>query len=149
MIRSLLVSVLVVGGLFLVFVADAGYGADNAFCFEEAGNFYGISPVILWAISKVESGFNNSAVNYNTDGSYDYCHMQINSSWYRLLGKESWNALADPCFCTKVGAWVLSQCIARYGYTWEAVGCYNARSRGKRVIYANKVYEVIRRYIVK
>jgi len=40
----------------------------------------------------------------------------------------------------KVGAWVLRQCIGRYGYSWEAVGCYNARSQEKRLSYINRVY---------
>ena len=72
--------------------------------------------------------------------------MQINSGWYKSLGKEVWNALSDPCYCTKIGAWVLSQCVAKYGNTWEAIGCYNARSQSKRAVYANKVYKIITKY---
>jgi soluble lytic murein transglycosylase-like protein len=112
----------------------------SAFCFEEAGEAYGISPLLLWAIASVESSFNPSAVNRNTNGSYDYGVMQINSQWYHTLGKEQWDRLSDPCFNVHVGAWVLAQCIKRHGYTWEAVGCYNSSKPERRRAYAEKVY---------
>ena len=46
----------------------------------------------------------------------------------------------------KVGAWILAQCIARHGYTWKAVGCYNTAPKNKRNAYARKVYDVLVRY---
>jgi soluble lytic murein transglycosylase-like protein len=115
----------------------------NAYCFEYAGQMYGIHPNLLWSIAKVESGFNPSAINFNSNGSYDYGLMQINSSWYKVLGKELWNSLSDPCTNVCVGAWILSQCIQKHGYTWEAVGCYNSSNKNKKVKYANKVYAAL------
>lgn len=53
---------------------------DESFCYEEAGNSYGISPHLLHAISKGESNFYPLSVNHNTNGSYDFVLMQINSS---------------------------------------------------------------------
>lgn len=114
-----------------------------AFCFEEAGQEYNISPNILWAIAKGESDFNPTAVNYNKNGSYDYGLMQINSWWYGKLGHETWMSLSDPCMQVKAGAWVLAQCMQQYGYTWESVGCYNAVSRDKRKVYVSKVYKIM------
>jgi soluble lytic murein transglycosylase-like protein len=114
-----------------------------AFCFEEAGQRYGLSPRLLWAIAKTESCFNPSAVHYNKDGSFDYGLMQVNSSWYSTLGHERWMRLGDACYNVQVGAWILSRCVQRYGYTWKAVGCYNAFSKEKRAVYANRVYRVL------
>jgi soluble lytic murein transglycosylase-like protein len=122
--------------LILIAVPVNGFG----FCFEEAGELYGISPLLLWAVAGVESDFNPLAINPNGDGSYDFGLMQINSSWARVLGLDAWLKLGDPCFNVKVGAWILSECVRRYGYTWEAVGCYNARSSEKRASYANRIY---------
>jgi len=119
----------------IVFVPLHSY----SFCFEEAGAHYGIHPDVLRAIASVESGMNPYAVNFNKNGSFDYGLMQINSRWYRVLGHERWMKLADPCFNVKVGAWILAGCIKRYGYTWQAVGCYNATDRTKRVSYVRKV----------
>jgi soluble lytic murein transglycosylase-like protein len=117
-----------------------------AFCYEEAGSRYGISPNLLYAISKGESSFNPIAINYNTNGSYDYGLMQINSSWEPTLRKLGipWAVLANPCANVMVGAWVLSQCIRDYGYTWPAVGCYNSRTPSKRDRYAARIASIVR-----
>lgn len=115
------------------------------YCFEAAGNQYGIAPVLLWSLSDVESQFDPHAININDNGTYDYCHMQINSSWAAVLGKDLWASLGDPCQCTKVGAWILSKCIEKHGLTWEAVGCYHSKKQNsmRRVRYAWKVYSAL------
>ncbi len=115
----------------------------SAFCFEEAGGRYGISPLLLWSIAKQESNFNPHAVGRNSNGTYDYGLMQINSSWEKRLGKDLWMKLGDPCTNVKTGAWILSQCIRRHGYTWKAVGCYNSNTPGKRERYAGKIARII------
>lgn len=120
-------------------------GRASAFCFDEAGSIYNVSADLLWGIAQTESGMNPRAVNWNTNGTYDYGLMQINSSWYRTLGPERWNMLSDACYNTKVGAWILAQCIKRYGYTWNAVGCYNSSSREKMVRYALRVNSQIQK----
>ncbi|MDW7973432.1 MAG: lytic transglycosylase domain-containing protein [Thermodesulfovibrio sp.] len=119
-------------------------------CFRQAGQHYSVHPNILWAIAKVESNFNPFAINKNTNGTFDIGIMQINSSWISVLkrhGLKHESMLWDPCYNIYVGAWVLSQCIAKHGYTWEAIGCYNAVSSTKRVKYANKVYKALEPYI--
>lgn len=142
LIKKLIAEFLVVVVLSLVFSGSKA----SAFCFEEAGAMYGMSPQLLWAIAKVESNFNPSAVNKNSNGTYDFGVMQINSNWYKILGKELWGRLGDPCINVQVGAWVLAQCTQRHGYTWEAVGCYNAQNKEKRARYANRVYTVLKKY---
>ncbi len=112
-----------------------------AFCFTEAGKEYNISPQLLWAIAKSESNLNPAAINRNQNGSFDYGLMQINSWWYSKLGHERWMRLDDPCYNVRVGAWILSQCISKHGYTWDAVGCYNSTNRNRGATYANKVYK--------
>lgn len=116
-------------------------GADSfAFCFEEAGSLYGINPLILRAIAKVESNFNPAALHRNTNGTYDYGLMQINSSWAPILGRERWDLLGDACYNTMTGSWILATCMSKYGYTWKAIGCYNSQTPGKRDKYAQMVF---------
>jgi hypothetical protein len=110
------------------------------YCFERAGEEYGISPLLLWAIAKQESNFNPRAINKsNEDGSVDIGLMQINSFWGKQLGEEFWYAQADPCFNIRSGAYVLAGCFAQYGKTWAGLGCYNARSTDKQINYVKQI----------
>ncbi|MDI6890539.1 MAG: lytic transglycosylase domain-containing protein, partial [Thermodesulfovibrionales bacterium] len=52
--------------------------------------------------------------------------------------------LSDPCYNVMTGARILRLCIDKHGYTWEAVGCYNAVSRQKRIGYSWKVYKELK-----
>jgi hypothetical protein len=122
--------------LFLALVTNA-----HSFCFEEAGAQYGINPQILRAIAKVESNFNPNAINKNSNGTFDVGLMQINSSWAATLGKERWKTLGDACSNTKTGAWILSMCMNKYGYTWKAIGCYNSQTPDKRDKYSKMVFD--------
>ncbi len=91
-------------------------------------------------IARVESGLNPRALNKNANGSIDMGLMQINSAWLKTLKVTGDDLMNDACLNTMTGAWVLRQCVDRFGYTWEAVGCYNACSKEKRVNYAWKVF---------
>jgi len=110
-------------------------------CFDEAGTDYGINPRILRAIAKVESNYNPRAVNWNRNGTYDFGIMQINSNWSYTLGRDWWNTLGDPCSNIKGGAMILSNCMKKYGYSWEAIGCYNSQTPSKRDRYALLVFK--------
>ena len=131
---------------FLAAALLAALGTNAfAFCFEEAGAEYGINPQILRAIAKVESNFNPVAVNKNTNGTYDFGLMQINTIWAPTIGKERWSQLGDPCTNAKTGAWILSMCMNKYGYTWKAIGCYHSQTPDKRDRYSRKVFDQLQR----
>ena len=110
---------------------------------------YHINPDLLEAIARVESDLDPSALNRNRDGSYDYGLMQINSRWQHKLS-SNWQYLSDPCYNVMVGAWILKQCIDRYGYTWDAVACYHTGKgisdlSGPRKKRASKYVEKVRK----
>jgi soluble lytic murein transglycosylase-like protein len=135
MVRHMLLSLM---GLVVLAPAVAG-----AFCFEDAAEAHGVPAGLLWAIAKVESGFDPLAVQVNGDGSVDFGVMQINSSWVGRWPEVTEDALRDPCTNVHIGAKVLADCLARFGYTWEGIGCYNALSLDKRAAYARRVIAVI------
>ena len=88
--------------------------AAHASCFQEAGERYSVSPVLLWAIAKGESSLNPAARNHNRNGTVDVGLMQINSCWADQLGR-TWEHLDDPCTNVMTGAWVLHQCVRNDG----------------------------------
>ncbi len=114
----------------------------QAFCFHEAGQRYAVSPWLLWAIAKAESDLNPSATHHNRNGTVDVGLMQINSIWSDQLG-STWASLDDPCTNVMAGAWVLSQCVQDYGYTWQAVGCYHSRTPTRRDAYAARIATIL------
>jgi len=122
----------------LVLSAATAYG--DPLCFDEAGAMYGIHPNILRAIAKVESNYQTRAINWNRNGTYDFGVMQINSNWAYTLGFERWKTLGDSCSNIKTGAMILAGCMKKYGYTWDAIGCYNSQTPDKRDRYARMVY---------
>ncbi len=121
--------------------------SDNAwsYCFTEAGQLYGINPMVLRSIARQESGNRADAVGHNQNGSTDVGLMQINTIWKSTLGPERWKYLGDACYNTKTGAWILAACISKYGYNWKAVGCYNSQTPEKSEIYAKKIFQQLER----
>ena len=122
-------------------------------CWQNAGERYSVSPQLLHAIARVESGLDPRAVNHShrqRTGTYDIGLMQINSSHLQRLAKYGIEEqhLFDPCTNIHVGAWLLADQFSRHGVSWEGVGAYNAactQLRGKdcqaaRVKYAWRVY---------
>lgn len=130
----------------LIALGAACPAAASDLCFTEAADHYHVPESLLRAISHVESRGNTAALNSNRNGSYDIGHMQINSSWlptlrqYGIDERQLW----DPCLNTFIGAWVLADNIARLGFTWNAVGAYNAASPALRRRYASSVARVLR-----
>jgi len=126
---------------FLTFIAVAVARQDAyPFCFEEAGDMYGINPLVLRSIARVESNFTPDTINRNSNGTFDVGLMQINTIWKPVLGEQRWKHLGDACYNTKTGAWILATCINKYGYNWKAIGCYNSQTPEKSEAYARKVF---------
>ncbi|EBZ6776928.1 lytic transglycosylase domain-containing protein [Salmonella enterica] len=124
----------------------------NAFCFKEAGERYGVDPLLLIAIAQTESGLVPTATNINKKGtpkeSIDIGLMQINSIWFGQLSND-WgitrnDLISNPCQNVYVGAYILALNIKKNGVNWKSIGAYNAgfsdRTEAARVRYAKKVY---------
>lgn len=127
----------------LILLSNAAFSQA---CWDAAAARYDVNRDVLRSISYVESRFTQTTGKPNSNGTYDVCHMQVNSGHFSYLhtrGITEQALLKNPCVCTEVGAWVLANCAAKFGNTWEAVGCYNAggapNRRALRLRYARLV----------
>jgi soluble lytic murein transglycosylase-like protein len=110
-------------------------------CWDDAAMRYQVSSALLYAIARTESALNPLAIGRNPNGSRDIGLMQINSAWLPTLATHGIGErdLLEPCTSIHVGAWILAGNVSRLGYTWEAVGAYNAANPALRRAYAEKV----------
>ncbi len=145
-------NVQILSGLLLGWL---GINFAHGQCWSAAGSRYAVEPELLQAIAMVESGMRADAVNINKDGSRDIGLMQINSIHLPALLKKGiteQRLLAEPCLAVHVGASILAEFIVRHGYTWTAVGAYNAggaRNRqAARLRYARKVWNRYKQLII-
>lgn len=120
-------------------------------CIADAARHHRVDYMLLLAIAQVESGMSSSAIGSNANGTEDRGLMQINDWWAPKLTSFgiTRDDLMDPCVSAYVGAWILSQEIARHGSTWRAVGAYNSPNEERRAIYARKVQKALAELAVK
>jgi soluble lytic murein transglycosylase-like protein len=102
---------------------------SHASCWQEASNVHKVDPILLQSVGWQESRGRTAAVGpLLPDGNRALGVMQINTIHLPALKAQgiSRNDLFDPCTSVMVGAWVLRDCINRFGQSWRAVGCYYA-----------------------
>lgn len=132
--------------LAVALIPQFSYG----FCFEKAGEYYNVDPILLESIAMVESSLKPSAYNENKNSSgevvsRDFGLMQVNSTWLKTLKVFDVNEtnIYYPCLNVHLGAWILSSNFASHGYNWNSVGAYNAgfsrRNSAIRKTYIKKV----------
>jgi soluble lytic murein transglycosylase-like protein len=123
--------------------ALAAPSADD--CFEQAGTYQGVNPLVLRAVAWRESKGDASAINRNANGSIDVGQLQINSIHFPELKSQGipHRALTDPCVNIFVAAWLLKQKMVRYGNTWRAIGAYHSESPHERDAYARSIQAIL------
>lgn len=115
--------------IFLILVFINFSQAAKVNYFEEVGNHFGIDPLLLWSIAKVESNHNPKAINFNSNGTKDIGIMQINTIHIPTLKRLGFQKedLWNPRINIYMGGWVLKRCLKKHGLTVNGVTCYNGR----------------------
>lgn len=126
-------------------VALNGAVHAEADCYEQAGAYQGVNPLILRAIVWFESKGNPDAVHRNADGSVDIGQAQINSIHFNELRRNGVppGALRNACVNVYVAAWMLKQKMLRHGNTWRAIGAYHSETPRLRDQYARDIHAVL------
>lgn len=98
----------------------------------DVGKAWNVSPSLLKAIARHESGFNPKAISgTNKNGTRDYGLMQINERTARAFGVSDVTSLLDPTVNAHLGARLLSALPGELGAissTQTVIAAYNAGS---------------------
>lgn len=111
-------------------------------CINQAAVTYYVPAKVILSVLAVEGGEVGMAKR-NTNGTYDYGPMQINSIWISKIapyGYTQEELQYDPCVNVMVGTWILSKEIANSnGNFWWGVGDYHSATVPLNQNYQNKV----------
>jgi soluble lytic murein transglycosylase-like protein len=69
-----------------------------------------------------------SAIEHSFARNYDVGFMQINSFWIRKYGFDL-KDITDPYYNIMMGAWILRDCINRYGNNMQALIAYHTNPK--------------------
>ncbi len=123
-------------------------------CINQAAVQYHVPATLIISVLKTENGRVGEA-NPNSNGTYDYGPMQVNSIWLDKIyqyGYTQADIQYDPCANVTVGTWILASQIADSGAVWNGVGNYHSHTVYKNINYYNKVetvYDRLNNYLNK
>lgn len=109
--------------------------------YEKYGKQYGISPKLLKAIAKVESGEQPGIVG---DDGESIGLFQIQPKWHAQRLKDG-ESLLDPEVNTRIACEILTELMDKYGTLDEVLTAYNCGHDTGDRRYANRVYEEMMR----
>ena len=121
-------------------------------CINQAAVVYHVPATLIISVLGTEGGKVGSAMP-NSNGTYDYGPMQINSIWLEKLkpyGITKEQLQYDPCVNVAVGSWILSTRIADSKELWHGVASYHSYYLPENTRYRTKVsgiYQLLTDYL--
>lgn len=110
-------------------------------CINQAALQFQVPAVLIAAVLTTEGG-KPGMTTPNTNGSFDYGPMQINTVWLNSLQHFGYTAEQirdDACINVWLGTWILSQEIANSRDFWQGVGNYNSHHLTQNYYYQRRV----------
>ncbi len=99
-------------------------------CINQAAVTYYVPATLIISVLRTEGGRNGMA-KPNSNGTFDYGPMQINSIWLDKIkpyGYTVKDLQYNPCKNVEVGAWILSQSIANAAKFSTGIGDYHSHT---------------------
>ena len=104
----------------------------------------GLDPDLIFCIIWRESNFNPNEIGRNSNGTYDYGLMQINSSNFSFLSQKvgitSMDDLLDPYKNIDCGIYYIASYMRKYGDMNKALMCYNLGEAGAQNKWKQGIY---------
>lgn len=116
-------------------------------CVVRAAAQYDLPPGLVLSVMKVEGGV-DGAVHRNSNGSYDYGLMQINSVWLPKLASMGFtreHLVHQACDNVSVASWILRQNLDASDHFWKGVGNYHSRNVRANQDYQRKIAAAARK----
>jgi hypothetical protein len=113
-------------------------------CIHQAAVQYQVPAQIIVSVLKTEDG-RTGVAKQNTNGSYDFGPMQINSIWLPIIAKYGYTQADienNGCMNVKVGTWILSQSLTQQTKLWQGVGNYHSHTVTLNQRYAEKAHRI-------
>jgi soluble lytic murein transglycosylase-like protein len=113
-------------------------------CIQQAAQAYHVPAALILSILKVEGG-KKGTLSKNTNGTYDYGPMQINTVWLDQLkpyGITSEHIRYDVCANIWVGTWILSQHMNKAKDIWRGIANYHSFTTSENKAYQWKVWQI-------
>jgi hypothetical protein len=121
-------------------------------CINQAAVTYHVPAALIISVLGVEGGKVGMA-KLNTNGTYDYGPMQINTIWLDKIkpyGYTQQQIQYDACSNVMVGTWILGRNIASSPDLWRGIGGYHSYTTPLNRDYQYKVwnyYELLAHYL--
>lgn len=131
-------------------LASAIAHADEAHvqeCLARAASTFDVDLVALQILRELEGGQAGSA-SANTNGTYDYGPMQINSRWAGVLaqvGVSMESVRDDECVNAFVAAWIFRDALQATSSTAMTIARYHSSTPHFQERYLSKALDVVRR----
>ncbi len=120
------------------------YHHERVECSIQAANQYHIPPLIMLAVAEQEGG-KPGQITRNSNGTYDYGVMQINTvslADLRIYGINENHVLAEGCYPYYLAAWRISGHITNdSGDLWQRAANYHSKTPYYNRLYREKLLQ--------
>jgi soluble lytic murein transglycosylase-like protein len=109
--------------------------------FSQIGSHFGIPPMLLKKIAKIESNLNERCIGVNKNKTVDYGLMQINSCHFKELAPYGIGEhnIMNPKVNITAAAILLKKYVAKDGFNFYEIGKYHSHTSKFKSIWNDRL----------